>query len=85
MLIHLLPTVGQTFEIEIMRLTPEMWNEFHWINARAINLHGEAFSNDPASFDRVRACNFEEINAYKIKLEIFFSETDIKEQSNVRL
>ena len=55
-----------------MRLTPQMWNEIKRINARVINLHREAFDpNDPASFDRVRACNFEEINAYKIKLEFF--------------
>ena len=47
-------------------------------------LYKLAHSNYPISFFRVTGIHREELKAYKIKLEILFSETDRKEQSKTR-
>ena len=61
-----------------MRLSAEMREEYNFMRARVDALHAEAFSNVPESFHRVRRTYHEELNDYKIQLEIFFAETDKK-------
>ena len=65
-----------------MRLTDQMHEELDSINERTHDLIKQAFSNHPQSFDMVQIIYHEELSANKIKLEMLFSETDVKEQSN---
>ena len=66
-----------------MRLTAQMRAEMAAIYERIYELKMAAFRdygrND--NHDRIKRVFREEISAHKVKLEIFFSETDIKEQS----
>ena len=48
------------------------------IQARIVSLHNQAFSYYPLYFDQTMLIYREELEGYKIKLEQFFSETDIK-------
>ena len=68
----------------IMKLTVQMRNEMTAINERIHELWLAAFTNFPRNdnYDRIKRVYHEEIIAHKVKLEIFFSETDIKEQVN---
>ena len=59
-----------------------MHEELDSINERTHDLIKQAFSNHPQSFDMVQIIYHEELSANKIKLEMLFSETDVKEQSN---
>ena len=69
-----------------MKLTAQMWDEVAAITARYNTLHGIAYSNYPDSWPQVPLFHHQELNNYKIQLEIFFSEkTDIKEQSRLGL
>ena len=49
---------------------------------RIQDLHTEAFRNYPENFERVKEEHGKELIAYKVKIEVLFSEIDIKEQSN---
>ena len=68
----------------ILKLTAQMQHEVAAINERIHELKTAAFTNYPRNdnYDRIKRVYHEEIIAHKVKLEIFFSETDIKEQSN---
>ena len=68
----------------MLRLTAQMRKEFLSMDARIGVLYKLAHSNYPISFFRVTGLHREELKAYKIKLEILFSETDRKEQSKPR-
>ena len=46
------------------------------------DLHTEAFRDYPENFERVKEEHGKELIAYKVKIEVLFSEIDIKEQSN---
>ena len=68
-----------------MRLSDGMRRELHSMNVRINTLnkevkHGSDLIGD---MERVRRIHFEELTAYKIRIEILFSETDVKEQSNI--
>ena len=65
-----------------MRLTYQMQDELDSINEQTHDLLKQAFSNPPESFFLVQIVYGEELCANKIKLEILFSETDDKEQSD---
>ena len=65
-----------------MKLTASMFQELNAIRVRYQVLLLEAYSNVPDSFNRVEALHHEELNAYKVKLENFVIETDVKEQLN---
>lgn len=62
-----------------------MQEELDFMNARIGDIFNDAFFKYPMNFCRVQTLNREEVNAYKVKLEIFFSETDIKEQTNITI
>ena len=49
---------------------------------RIQDLHTEAFRNYPENFERVMEEHGKELIDYKVKIEVLFSEIDIKEQSN---
>ena len=68
-----------------MRLTDGMWREIDSMNVRidALNKEAKHGSNIMGNIERVRRIHFEELTAYKIRMEILFSETDVKEQSNI--
>ena len=68
-----------------MRLTDGMWREIHSMNVRisALNKEAKHGSDLIGDMERVRRIHFEELTAYKIRMEILFSETDVKEQSNI--
>jgi len=68
-----------------MRLTDGMRKELVSIIVRINALMKEANhgSNIKENRERVRRIYFEELTAYKIRMEILFSETDVKEQSNI--
>ena len=68
-----------------MRLTDGMRRELHSMNVRTYALAKEAKhgSDMIGNIKRVRRIHFEELTAYKIRMEILFSETDVKEQSNI--
>ena len=65
-----------------MRLTVQMQKELVFMDARITAIISEAFSNFPVNFPRALELYREEAKAYKVKLEIFFSDTDIKEKSS---
>ena len=67
----------------MLRLTAQMRKEFRSMDARIGVLYKLAHSNYPISFFRVTGLHREELKAYKIKLEILFSDTDNKEQSKM--
>ena len=68
-----------------MRLTDGMRREIHSMNVRidALNKEARHGSDLRGNIKRVRRINFEDLTAYKIRMEILFSETDLKEQSNI--
>ena len=68
-----------------MRLTDGMRRELHSMNVRIDALTKEAKhgSDMIGNIKRVRRIHFEELTAYKIRMEILFSETDVKEQSHI--
>ena len=69
-----------------MRLTDGMRSEIHYMNERIDALNKEAEHGSDmilVNIKRVRRIHFEELTAYKIRMEILFSETDVKEQSNI--
>ena len=68
-----------------MRLTDGMRRELLSMNVRinALNKEAKHGSDLIGSIERVRRIHFEELTAYKIRIEILFSETDVKEQSNI--
>ena len=68
-----------------MRLTAGKLIEFYSIKARINPLYKEANSGSNIfdNIERVRRIHHEELNAYKIRMEILFSETDAKEQLNI--
>ena len=65
-----------------MGLTSQMQRELQFMDGRITAIFNEAFSNIAANFGRCLIAYREEANAYKVKLEILFSDTDIKEQSS---
>ena len=72
-----------------MRLTTQMVKEHYWMSRRIEAIYNEALSDYPITseltsgnyqrYQRTLKVYREEINAHKAKLEIFFSDTDIKE------
>ena len=69
-----------------MRLTDGMRREIHSMNIRIIALnkeakHGSDMIGNIDVIERVRRIHFDELTAYKVRMEILFSETDVKEQS----
>ena len=68
-----------------MRLSDGMRRELHSMNVRINTLNKEAKHGSDliGDMERVRRIHFEELTAYKIRIEILFSETDVKEQSNI--
>ena len=70
-----------------MRLTDGMRREIQSMNERINALMIEAKHGSNINYmeniERVRRIHFEELTAYKIRMEILFSETDVKEQSNI--
>ena len=68
-----------------MALTDQMRGEVNFIDAQLEVLYTEAHTNFPERFYRVKSLYDKELNAYKVKLEILFSETDLKEQSKIHL
>ena len=74
--------ITEMASVEKMKLTATMFQELNVIRVRYQVLLLEAYSNFPDSFNHVEALHHEELNAYKVKLENFVSETDVKEQLN---
>ena len=69
-----------------MKLTAQMWHEFHAISAKFNTLHAMAYSNYLDRWYQINLIHHQELMSYKVQIEIFFSEkTDIKEQSRRRL
>ena len=66
--------------MSIIRLNDQMIIQSEIMNRRIETLHNKAFSNYPDSMLQVNFPHQEELNAYKVRLEILFSETDIKKQ-----
>ena len=64
-----------------MRHSTQMREELNFMTERAAALGNQAWSNFPESYVRIRDVYHEELNAYKVKLEQLFEETDVKEQS----
>ena len=64
-----------------MKHSTQMRELLNFMKERVNALHNQAWSNYPESYFRVRDVYHEELNAYKVKLEQLFEETDIKEQS----
>ena len=69
-----------------MRLTDEMQNEILCITHRANTLYvkfqgGTPMDDIPRQSARLKHQHGEELECYKIKLENFFSDTDVKEQT----
>ena len=64
-----------------IHLTAQMWQEMNSINNRTLDLIKQAFTNYPHSFRQVQIVYRDELSANKIKLEMLFSETEDKEQS----
>ena len=69
-----------------MRLTSQMVKEHYWMSRQIEAIYNEAFSDYPITseltsgkYQRTLKVYREEVNAHKVKLEIFFSDTDIKE------
>ena len=56
-----------------------MVRELYFMDGRITDIFNEAFSDYPINYQRILEVYREEVNAYKVKLEIFFSDTDIKE------
>ena len=65
----------------IMRHSTLMREELNFMSERSDALNNQAYSNFPESCFRVQDIYHKELNAYKVKLEELFEETDIKEQS----
>ena len=68
-----------------MKLTAQIWDEMEAINVRVEALHTQAYTNYPDCFEQVRGVHSQELTSYKVRVEIFFSSTDVKEQSDTRL
>ena len=67
-----------------MRLTDEMKNEISLIHRRVIALHEEFLVNAPVDHVQQSRWNLQhgdDLECYKVKLENFYSETDVKEQT----
>ena len=69
-----------------MRLTDEIKNEISLIHRRIITLDEEFFINAQRDqhHDKQSRFNFQhgdDFERYKVKLENFYSETDVKEQT----
>ena len=64
-----------------MRLTAQMWMDFNAMQERIGAIHREAHSNFPTSFLLLDSLHREDLKDFKIQLEILFSDTDNKEQS----
>ena len=60
-------------------LTAQMVRELYFMDGRITDICNEAYSDYPINYQRILEVYREEVNAYKVKLEIFFSDTDIKE------
>ena len=63
----------------MMRLTAQMLRELYFMDGRIPAIYNEAFSDYPINYQRTLEIYREEVNSYKVKLEIFFSDTDSKE------
>ena len=73
-----------------MRLTRDMWTEVDVKSDRIKAIRDAAYTNMRStmmnhrfSFYFIQMLHREELEAHKIRLEILFSETDIKEQSKI--
>ena len=69
-----------------MRLTDGMRREIHSMDVRIDAINKEAKHGSDTiwiGYERVRRIHFEELTAYKIRMETLFSETDVKKQSNI--
>lgn len=69
-----------------MRLTDQKKIEFSLIIPRVETLNAEFFTNTPLDQhrDQISRLNFQhgdELESYQVKLENFYSETDVKEQT----
>ena len=62
-----------------MTLSAQMLRELFFMDGRITDIYNEAVSDYPMNYQRTLEVYREEVNAYKVKLEIFFSDTDIKE------
>ena len=68
------------------RLTDGMKNEMHTINQRTESLYDQYMGNVLGDqyfymLYRLNAQHGDELESYKVKLENFYSETDVKEQT----
>ena len=70
----------------MLRLTSEMKTEIFTIEHRIVALYEEFFLNAPLDQHlyqsyRLNSQHGDELESYKIKIENFYSETDVKEQT----
>ena len=70
----------------IMRLTDEMHNEILYITNRTNTLYdkfqgGTSMDDIPRQCTHLKHQHGDELECYKIKLENFFSDTDVKGQT----
>ena len=68
------------------RLTDGMKNEMYTINQNILNFHAQFIHNARADqysymLSRLNFQHGHELETYKVRLENFYSETDVKEQT----
>ena len=68
------------------RLTDGMKNEMYTINQKIRNFHAQFIHNARADqysymLSRLKSQYVDELETYKVKLENFYSETDVKEKT----